>query len=174
MQPLRRLFVSSLSRGKAVASQCLTTTTSNQYCNTAHYAARQGRFYSLSARVPILYSHPRICKNLALAISGRVVSRRGYISKRKYSNEAPTAGTGSSAPAATEEGGEVQEADVRKPSYQLTFTCKPCGERSTHVVSQQGYHKGTVLIACPGCNKRHLIADHLKVLPPHVAPTFEL
>lgn len=52
------------------------------------------------------------------------------------------------------------------PSYQLTFTCRPCGNRSTHTVSKQAYHKGTVLIQCPGCTNRHLIADHLKVCPP--------
>lgn len=52
---------------------------------------------------------------------------------------------------------------VKRPSYQLTFTCKPCEERSTHEVSKQGYHNGTVLITCPGCKNRHVISDHLKV-----------
>lgn len=50
-----------------------------------------------------------------------------------------------------------------KPSYHLSFTCKKCDTRSGHVVSKQAYHNGTVLIQCPGCNNRHLIADHLKV-----------
>ena len=49
------------------------------------------------------------------------------------------------------------------PSYQLTFTCKPCKARSSHRVTKQGYHKGTVLITCPSCHARHLIADHLRV-----------
>jgi protein import protein ZIM17 len=30
-------------------------------------------------------------------------------------------------------------------------------------MSKQGYHHGTILITCPGCKNRHLIADHLKV-----------
>lgn len=49
------------------------------------------------------------------------------------------------------------------PAYELTFTCKPCQHRSTHTVSKQGYHKGTVLVECPGCNNRHAISDHLKM-----------
>ena len=51
----------------------------------------------------------------------------------------------------------------KPPAYELTFTCKPCKQRSTHTVSKQGYHKGTVLITCPQCSNRHLISDHLKV-----------
>lgn len=45
----------------------------------------------------------------------------------------------------------------------MTFTCKKCSTRSTHKISKQGYHHGTVLIQCPGCKNRHLIADHLKI-----------
>ena len=49
------------------------------------------------------------------------------------------------------------------PSYDLTFTCSPCDKRSTHRITKQGYHKGTVLITCPECKNKHLISDHLKV-----------
>ena len=51
----------------------------------------------------------------------------------------------------------------KAPAYELTFTCKPCKHRSTHSITKQGYHKGTVLITCPECSNRHLISDHLKV-----------
>lgn len=50
-----------------------------------------------------------------------------------------------------------------QPSYELTFTCVPCNTRSRHTVSKQGYHHGSVLIACPGCKNRHVISDHLKI-----------
>lgn len=50
-----------------------------------------------------------------------------------------------------------------EPIYQLTFTCKACKTRSSHTVSKQGYHHGTVLITCSGCKARHLISDHLRV-----------
>ncbi|KAF2640038.1 zf-DNL-domain-containing protein, partial [Massarina eburnea CBS 473.64] len=49
------------------------------------------------------------------------------------------------------------------PAYELTFTCKVCSTRSSHRVSKQGYHHGTVLISCPGCKNRHLMSDHMKI-----------
>lgn len=45
----------------------------------------------------------------------------------------------------------------------IAFTCKKCDTRSSHTMSKQAYTKGTVLITCPGCKNRHLIADHLKI-----------
>ncbi|KAI1426597.1 DNL zinc finger-domain-containing protein [Xylaria sp. FL1777] len=50
-----------------------------------------------------------------------------------------------------------------EPHYQLTFTCVPCTHRSTHVVSKQGYHRGSVLITCPSCRNRHVISDNLNI-----------
>ena len=61
---------------------------------------------------------------------------------------------------------EDEELTTRRgtvPSLEMTFSCKPCGYRSTHRVSKQGYLHGTVLISCPKCKARHLISDHLKV-----------
>lgn len=54
-------------------------------------------------------------------------------------------------------------AQSPQPAYELTFTCTPCTTRSTHRVSKQGYHHGSVLITCPECKNRHVISDHLKV-----------
>ncbi|KAI7864355.1 DNL zinc finger-domain-containing protein [Spinellus fusiger] len=41
------------------------------------------------------------------------------------------------------------------------FTCEVCDQRSNHVMSALSYTKGVVLIQCPGCKNRHLIADNL-------------
>ncbi|CEP62412.1 Zim17p LALA0_S05e05072g [Lachancea lanzarotensis] len=50
-----------------------------------------------------------------------------------------------------------------KPAMMIAFTCKKCNTRSSHTMSKQAYTGGTVLIQCPGCKSRHLIADHLKI-----------
>ncbi|KAF7345436.1 Zf-DNL-domain-containing protein [Mycena venus] len=49
------------------------------------------------------------------------------------------------------------------PKLSMTFTCtaNDCGERSTHEFSKQAYESGIVLVQCPGCHNRHLIADHI-------------
>lgn len=56
-----------------------------------------------------------------------------------------------------------ESAPRDEPTYQLTFTCKPCLHRSTHNITKHGYHKGTVLITCPSCANRHVISDHLQI-----------
>ncbi|KAJ5585505.1 uncharacterized protein N7459_005305 [Penicillium hispanicum] len=60
---------------------------------------------------------------------------------------------------------ERKNAERRKneEAYLISFTCKPCGERSTHRMSKQGYHRGTVLIQCPSCKSRHVMSDHLGI-----------
>ncbi|KAF5316722.1 hypothetical protein D9619_006562 [Psilocybe cf. subviscida] len=50
-----------------------------------------------------------------------------------------------------------------EPKLSLTFTCTvpECGHRSTHQFTKRAYEKGIVIVQCPGCKNRHLIADHL-------------
>ncbi|KAL2012089.1 hypothetical protein VTN00DRAFT_4807 [Thermoascus crustaceus] len=65
-----------------------------------------------------------------------------------------------------EEAARAEQNRLRReqePGYQITFTCKPCGHRSSHRMSKHGYHKGTVLIRCPSCHNRHVISDHLGI-----------
>ncbi|KAK6533625.1 hypothetical protein TWF694_002560 [Orbilia ellipsospora] len=93
---------------------------------------------------------------------------------RKYSSESdspsilppPSSSSPSSPSSSSPSSQKVASFPLsEKPSYELTFTCKKCSHRSSHKVSKQAYHKGTVLIQCPNptCQVRHLIADHLKI-----------
>ena len=63
----------------------------------------------------------------------------------------------------SDQAAEIAARKAEQPSYQLTFTCKACSERSSHHITKQAYHFGTTLITCPGCKNRHLISDHLKI-----------
>ncbi|KAI1383588.1 DNL zinc finger-domain-containing protein [Hypoxylon trugodes] len=58
---------------------------------------------------------------------------------------------------------EQKSRKLSEPHYELTLTCVPCGDRSTHHISKQGYHQGSVLITCPSCRNRHIISDHLNI-----------
>lgn len=54
-----------------------------------------------------------------------------------------------------------------KPMLMLAFTCKKCDTRSSHVMSKQAYQHGSILVQCPGCKSRHLVADHLNIFSDH-------
>ena len=88
-------------------------------------------------------------------------------------SSSPSSSTHHSSPPSVpaDEASDTLPQPPQRPSYQLTFTCKPCGARSTHEITKQGYHHGTVLITCPGCKNRHVISDHLKVNLPRVEYT---
>ncbi|KZP08293.1 zf-DNL-domain-containing protein [Athelia psychrophila] len=55
------------------------------------------------------------------------------------------------------------KTDPLEPRLSITFTCTApeCTTRSSHTFTKQAYEKGVVLVQCPGCKNRHLIADNL-------------
>jgi len=43
----------------------------------------------------------------------------------------------------------------------MAFTCNKCNTRSVKRFTKHSYTKGIVIVECPGCKGKHLIADHL-------------
>ncbi|KAG8957123.1 hypothetical protein FRC03_010516 [Tulasnella sp. 419] len=64
----------------------------------------------------------------------------------------------------------IQSFQNDEPKLALTFTCTAnneltknvqCNHRSSHQFTKRAYTKGLVIIQCPSCKNRHLIADHI-------------
>eukprot|EP00123_Amoebidium_parasiticum_P006151 comp17185_c0_seq1/m.16067 comp17185_c0_seq1/g.16067 ORF comp17185_c0_seq1/g.16067 comp17185_c0_seq1/m.16067 type:complete len:202 (-) comp17185_c0_seq1:265-870(-) len=62
---------------------------------------------------------------------------------------------------ATPEGTPLQTLASIKPRMHIAFTCNVCKQRVGRSFSKRSYTHGVVIITCPGCHSRHLIADNL-------------
>lgn len=49
----------------------------------------------------------------------------------------------------------------RQQMLMMMFTCGQCETRAAKAFSKVAYTRGVVLLECPGCSVRHVVADHL-------------
>ncbi|KAG8215055.1 DNL zinc finger-domain-containing protein [Butyriboletus roseoflavus] len=63
----------------------------------------------------------------------------------------------------TPETSDQIQSDPPEPRLAIAFTCTAdgCNHRSAHTFTKRAYERGIVLIQCPSCKNRHLIADNL-------------
>lgn len=81
----------------------------------------------------------------------------------RYNSSQNNSNVASDAAKAAANSGKTAHLQMDQPQLMIAFTCKVCDTRSSHTFSKQLYTKGSVLIQCPGCKNRHLIADNLNV-----------
>jgi len=108
-------------------------------------------------------------------LAARNINNTPRLGSACYSTESTGVSTGLNSSTSKDRSGGSSESAVSlsssqnisfelpTPRLQMTFTCtvENCGTRSTHQFTKHAYEKGIVLIQCPGCHNRHLIADHL-------------
>ncbi|KAG2046229.1 zf-DNL-domain-containing protein [Suillus hirtellus] len=55
------------------------------------------------------------------------------------------------------------DSPIQEARLGIIFTCtaEACSHRSSHTFTKRAYERGIVIVQCPGCKNRHLIADNL-------------
>ena len=112
----------------------------------------------------------------SLPLSRQLQQRRAFRTaptlhddRRSHTESLLPESTPSNSVSSDEETASIPVTGERTPIGQIeqrlaiTFTCSvdECGHRSTHEFSKRSYTKGIVIVQCPGCKNRHLIADNL-------------
>jgi len=76
------------------------------------------------------------------------------LSVRTFASDVVSADSDADAPSTSGEGNR------RKDLYMM-FTCGRCETRAVRGFSRQAYENGVVIVTCPGCLNKHVVADRM-------------
>lgn len=119
------------------------------------------RLRILTSRLSQLRPSPRLQQAVSIrahVTHRRLTSRASDDPPVKFpakSRVAPPAAQASSKPAAN------GVATTSNPRLFMVFTCAKCNTRAVKNFTRNAYERGVVIITCPGCEARHVIADNL-------------
>ncbi|TKY90029.1 hypothetical protein EX895_000027 [Sporisorium graminicola] len=124
---------------------------------------------SNSSRLPSLLSSLRLHQHRNFRTASALCHDRAPSRTESFIPETSSSASSKSSLSSQEEAASIPVTGERTPIGQIeqrlaiTFTCTvdECGHRSSHEFSKRSYTKGIVIVQCPGCKNRHLIADNL-------------
>ena len=143
------------SRWTAVGglANSLSVHTSSSSSNTVMHRMESGLNTSTHDS-HLTYSHGSY---LSMFSRGVTMGTRMMVTDGSKSDDA----TGTPHLTRTEQDKETSAIDFSKRDMVMLFTCGKCETRAAKAFSKKSYNQGVVIVECPGCKAKHLVADHL-------------
>ena len=91
----------------------------------------------------------------------RVVAVGLFSSSTSRGNQPPLNRGNSSSSSSSSSSSDDNATGEKKKELYMVFTCNKCETRSTKGFSKRAYNYGVVIVTCPGCESKHVVADRL-------------